>query len=110
MLYGFLITLYVLSAIFLMLIILMQKGQNSMGIGSMGGGAQMLFGSSGGTDVFQKITWGLGAFFMTGSLVLGLMKVNAVNSSRFLTTPVAIAEQVPAPENPAETPVSIPVE
>lgn len=47
-----------------------------MGLGAFGGGTQMLFGGSGGQDIFQKITWGLGAIFLAGSLVLSLMKSN----------------------------------
>jgi preprotein translocase subunit SecG len=45
-----------------------------MGLGAFGGGSQMLFGGSGGQDIFQKITWVLGALFIAGSLVLSLMK------------------------------------
>ena len=47
-----------------------------MGIGTMGGGAQMLFGGSGGQDFLQKITWVLGAIFIGGSLGLSIMKTN----------------------------------
>lgn len=57
-----------------MLVILVQQSKGGLGLGSLGGGAQMLFGGSGGTDIFQKITWILGAIFMFGSLVLALMK------------------------------------
>lgn len=45
-----------------------------MGIGSIGGGNQMIFGASGGQDMFQKATWVLGGLFMVGSLLLALMK------------------------------------
>lgn len=45
-----------------------------MGLGSMGGGNQMLFGSSGGQDVFQKITWILCALLLVGSLGLSVLK------------------------------------
>lgn len=74
MLYGFLITLFIISCLLLILLILIQKGKSSLGLGSLGGGSQMLFGGSGGQDLFQKVTWGLGAFFMIGSLVLAIMK------------------------------------
>lgn len=45
-----------------------------MGIGSMGGGAQMLFGGSGGQDFLQKLTWVFGAIFIGGSLMLSILK------------------------------------
>ncbi len=74
MLYEILLTLYIVNCLFLVLIILMQKGKGSMGLGSLGGGTQMLFGGSGGQDMFQKITWVLGAIFMVGALTLSLMR------------------------------------
>ncbi len=55
-----------------------------MGIGNLGGGVQMLFGGSGGQDMFQKITWTLGAVFMAGSLLLSLMKTTNYQQSRYL--------------------------
>jgi len=58
-----------------------------MGLGNLGGSAQMLFGGSGGQDLFQKVTWGLGAVFMFGSLILALMKTQNYNKSRYLETP-----------------------
>jgi len=70
MLYGFLLTLFILLCLFLIVIILVQKGKGSTGLGSLGGGTQMLFGGSGGQDLFQQITWVLGVIFMAGSLLL----------------------------------------
>lgn len=70
MFYGFLLTLFILLCFFLIAIILVQKGKGSAGLGSLGGGTQMLFGGSGGQDLFQKMTWILGAIFMAGSLLL----------------------------------------
>lgn len=86
MLYGFLLTLYIILGIFLVLIILIQKGKSSMGIGAMGGGSQMLFGGSGGQDIFQKVTWVLVALFLSGSLVLSLMKMNKYGTFKYATT------------------------
>jgi len=74
MLLGLFIALFAFVCMLLVLIILIQQGKGGMGLGSLGGGAQMLFGGSGGADIFQKITWVLGAIFMLGSLVLALLK------------------------------------
>ncbi|MCK5632528.1 preprotein translocase subunit SecG [bacterium] len=74
MLFGLLIALFTFICLLLVLIILIQQGKGSMGLGSLGGGTQMLFGGSGGQDIFQKITWVLGVIFMVGSLVLALAK------------------------------------
>ena len=81
MLYGLLITVYVFISLLLALLILIQKGKGSMGLGNLRGGAQTLFGGSGGQDIFQKITWGLGAIFMVGSILLAVMKTR--ESKRF---------------------------
>ncbi|RTL07431.1 preprotein translocase subunit SecG [Candidatus Dependentiae bacterium] len=73
MLYGLLLTFYIITCILLILIILIQKSKSSVGFG-LGSGSQMLFGGSGGQDLFQKITWVLGVAFMAMSLLLSLMK------------------------------------
>ncbi|OQA36025.1 MAG: preprotein translocase subunit SecG [Candidatus Dependentiae bacterium ADurb.Bin331] len=84
MIFGLLVTFYFLLCLFLLLLILLQKGKGSMGLGNLGGGAQLLFGGSGGQDLFQKITWVLGALFMGGSLALSIMKTSNYRSSRYL--------------------------
>ena len=85
MLYGFLLTLYIINCFFLVLIILMQKGKSSLGLGGLGGGAQMLFGGGGGQDIFQKITWVLGAIFMTGALLLSLMRSTEYKKFKYIS-------------------------
>lgn len=74
MLYGLLVFLFTIVCVFLIIIILIQKGKSSMGMGSLGGGTQLLFGGSGGQDLFQKVTWTLGTIFMLGSLTLAALK------------------------------------
>ena len=72
MLYGLLVTLFVILCPLLILLVYIQKGKGGMEIGAMGGGSQMLFGGSGGQDFFQKTTWVMGTLFMVGSLLLSL--------------------------------------
>lgn len=84
MLIGLVTTLFIIIGLFLVLIVLIQKTSNSLGIGSMGGRNVMLFGSSGGQDIFQKITWVLGTLFMAGSLVLSILKTQEVRTSKYL--------------------------
>lgn len=121
MLYGFLVALYVLIALIILLLVLVQQGKSSMGIGSMGGGNQMLFGGSGGQSFFQKVTWVLGALFMSLSLGLALTKSSHLRTRYLQKKPnttamqfdpkkvsVAeqqeLAEQCPAPETEQESP------
>jgi len=100
MLLGFVTTLFVLIGLFLTMIVLIQKTSNSLGIGNLGGKNVMLFGSSGGQDLFQKITWVLGTLFMAGSLVLSILKTQETRSSRYLnqvqTRQIQTEPQAPA--------------
>ncbi len=77
MLFGILACAFALLCVLIILLILLQKGKGSLGLGTMGGGNQMLFGGSGGQDLFQKTTWVLLAFLMMGSLGLSLMKTRS---------------------------------
>ena len=111
MLYEFLVILFVIVCLFMILLVLVQKGKGGMGIGTMGGSSQMLFGSSGGQDLFQKITWGLGAIFMFGSLGLSLMKTSTSYNIRYTpktqVVPQKFAEVAPnvSQESTQEAPV-----
>lgn len=97
MLYGLLITLFLILCVFLILIILIQKTKGGMGLGSMGGGTQMLFGGSGGQDLFQKITWVMTALFMGGSLLLAMIKRPITTG---LLSSVAQVQNVSVPGTP----------
>lgn len=75
MLQGLLSFLYCLSSVLLILIVLLQKGKGGLGLGGLsGGGSQMLFGGSGGQNLFQKVTWILGAILMGGGLIFSIYK------------------------------------
>jgi protein translocase SecG subunit len=97
MLYGFLLTLYLINCFFLVLIILMQKGKGSLGLGGLGGGAQMLFGGGGGQDLFQKITWVLGSIFMAGALILSLMKSTEHKKFKYIASNPQITRPLTTP-------------
>lgn len=84
MLFGFLLTLYTLNCLILVLVILIQQGKGGLGIGSIGGSSQMLFGGSGGQDLFQKATWVLGTVYMLGSLLLAVMRTQELRTSSYL--------------------------
>ncbi|MBI2353242.1 preprotein translocase subunit SecG [Candidatus Dependentiae bacterium] len=65
---------YGLLCTFTILLVLIQRGKSSMGLGNMGGANQAIFGSTGGQDFFQKITWGCLILILTGSLFLAIWK------------------------------------
>ncbi|MGB8467690.1 MAG: preprotein translocase subunit SecG [Candidatus Babeliales bacterium] len=83
---GFLRALFVIICMLMVPLILVQKGKGNMGLSAVGSGAQVLFGGSGGQNLFQKITWVLGALFMGGSLLLSLYTTGSYHSSRLLNT------------------------
>jgi preprotein translocase subunit SecG len=98
MLYGLLLTIYFINCFLLILIVLIQKSKSSMGIGSIGGGNQMIFGGSGGQDVFQKMTWTLGALFMASSLLLALMKSHQAQEFTFAPARATVEQHIPDAE------------
>lgn len=103
MLYGFLLTLYLINCFFLVLIILMQKGKGGLGLGGLGGGAQMIFGGGGGQDLFQKTTWVLGTIFISGAMLLSLMKSSEHKKFRYLAPNKTITHQAAQQDTPAST-------
>jgi preprotein translocase subunit SecG len=95
MLFTLLVSIYSFVCFLLILLILIQRGKGSMGIGNLGGGAQMLFGGSGGQDLFQKITWGLGVIFVGGSLCLSMLKTQNYQTSRYLPSAQTYVFELP---------------
>ena len=83
MLYQLLMVFYIFIALFILLLVFIQPGKNSMGLGYLGGSNQMLFGGSGGQNIFQKLTWTLGLIFMGLSLWLALLKTSRTQSRYF---------------------------
>jgi len=108
MLFSFLMSLYTFNCFLLVLIIMIQQGKGGLGLGALGGSSQMLFGATGGQDLFQKITWVLGAIFMFGSLGLSLYRTQQYRTASFIRQPRHIQQpmmptqrQAPAPTAPA---------
>ena len=92
MLIGLLTTLLIIDGLFLVLFVLIQKGKGNMGLGALGGGAQTLFGGSGGQDLFQKITWVLGGIFISRGTSYGDIMSQAASRP---TLPMSRPAQVP---------------
>ena len=93
----FLMVLFVILCLFLALLILIQQGKGDMGLGSMGGGSQLLFGGSGGQSFFEKITWIMGALFIFGALGISIMRSQEHGMSRLKG--VTVQKTVPAQKN-----------
>ena len=65
---------YSFTCLFTILLILIQRGKGNMGLGNVGGSNQAIFGSSGGQDIFQKITWLCLVLLLGGSLTLAIVR------------------------------------
>jgi preprotein translocase subunit SecG len=110
MIVGFFTTLLFLNGILLIFIILMQKSKGSMGMSALGGSTQILFGGSGGQDLFQKVTWVMGAIFMIGSLMLAILKSHEADGGTLLNrktrtqqnSPVKTSLPIPAQTTPQQ--------
>ena len=102
-----LMVLFVILCLFLALFILIQQGKGDMGLGSLGGGGQMLFGGSGGQEFFEKLTWIMGALFILGALGLTILKTKQMETSRLkeykslaqTTQPANTLPSLPTQEN-----------
>ncbi len=111
-----LMILFVILCIFLAIFILIQPGKGDMGLGSLGGGSQMLFGGSGGKTFFEKATWIMGALFILGALGITKYRTNLTESSQLegyrapiqatkkIVDTSAQSEQPTPPSSPEQTP------
>jgi preprotein translocase subunit SecG len=105
---GFLTVLFVFVALVLALLVLIQQGKGDMGMGALGGSAQMLFGGSGGQTFFEKATWILGLTFMFGAIGLSMLKTRQTRKSRLdgFTSPLPATSASPkqsTQQSPAAT-------
>lgn len=108
MIYGLCLTAYVILCFSLMGLILIQKSKGSLGIGSLGGSMQMLFGGSGGQTFLQKMTWVFGALFMALSLSLAILKSRSV-TRYYANRPIpAQSRQLPAAPMSQSVPTQVP--
>lgn len=94
MLFGFLMTLFTINCLLLILLILIQQGKGGLGITSLGGQQQNIFGGSGGADELQKATWVFGAIFMAGSMMLSVYRAHQSQKFNY------IREQTPMQQLP----------
>ncbi len=103
MLYYLFVTLYVLSCLVLMIVILLQQGKGGDIANAFGGGAsQAVFGARAGATVLTKVTTGLTVAFMSLALLL------AVWGSRGTSSVVGGVEGPPQLPAAATAPMTAP--
>jgi preprotein translocase subunit SecG len=104
MLYYLIATLYVLTCMVLMLVILLQQGKGGDIANAFGGGSsQAAFGARSGATVLSRATTVCAVLFVVGALVLGIVGQGGPGSvigGRAAPRPVA-PPPVSLPPNPA---------
>ena len=121
MLYYLVATLYVLTCLVLMLVILLQQGKGGDIANAFGGGtSQAAFGARSGATVLSRATTVCAVLFVVGALVLGIVGQRGPGSviggrvparapaapppATLPPNPAPPAAKTPAPATPAETP------
>ena len=108
MLYYLVATLYVLTCMVLMLVILLQQGKGGDIANAFGGGSsQAAFGARSGATVLSRATTVCAVLFVVGALVLGIVGQRGPGSVIGGRVP-ARAPVAPAPTAPAPTPAPTP--
>ena len=108
MLYYLIATLYVLTCMVLMLVILLQQGKGGDIANAFGGGSsQAAFGARSGATVLSRATTICAVLFVVGALVLGIVGQQGPGSVIGGRAP-ARAPAAPAPAAPTPTPAPAP--
>jgi len=92
----FLTVIHITTIVILVIAVLLQSGKGAEVSASFGGSSQTVFGSSGGANFFQKMTYTLAAIFMVTSLTLTILP-SKVKKSVFegYTPPASTTPVVP---------------
>lgn len=94
------LTLHILVCVFLILFVLLQSGQEGMGV-IFGGGSGSVFGSTGAGGLLVRITSVLAAIFLVTSLAYNVLTKSSVLGDSSLMTQGAAGIAVPAPAQQA---------
>lgn len=95
------LTIHILTCVFLVIFVLLQSGQEGMGV-IFGGGSGSVFGSTGAGGLLVRITGVLAAIFLVTSLAYNVLtKPSALGDSTLMTQGAA---GITAPA-PAQAPI-----
>jgi preprotein translocase subunit SecG len=92
---------HIVVSVLLVLIVLIQGGENVDITAAFGGVSQAAFGPRGTVTTLAKITWVLGAIFMVTSVTLAIWASRPAGGSLLETTPAKSAPSRTAPATPA---------
>ena len=105
--YGFVISLHVLTCLLLVVVVLLQSGKGGGLAGAFGGGGQSVFGGRGASNLLTRATMILGGLFFVTSLTLALMNPGTTPANRSLLQEEA-RRAAPAGGAPTGTPATLP--
>ncbi len=93
--------IHVLSSILLIVVVLLQGGENVDITAAFGGVSQAAFGPRGSVTLLAKITWGLAVVFIVTSVTLAIHASGSSSGSVLEHAPVKSAPVTPASPAPA---------
>ncbi len=104
--------LHILASILLILIVMIQGGENVDITAAFGGVSQAAFGPRGAVTTLAKITWVLGAIFVVTSVTLAVWATRGRGGSILDTAPgkTAPAQTTPAQKAPAQPAPALPAQ
>lgn len=98
MLVELLSSLFFISNIFLILLVVMQKNYGGFWSGPSGSDSVMLFGGNQGADILQKLTWIFGLLLIFGSLSLSIYEASSSKVSKFYRKETVTETMIPSAE------------
>ncbi len=103
---------HIITIVLLITAVLVRAGKGADISATFGGSSQTVFGSSGGQDFFQKLTYSLAAFFMLTSLLLTLIPTKLKKSvfDQYTPPPAAAVPAQTAPASSTGTEAAAPVQ
>jgi len=93
--------LQILASALLIIIVLIQGGENVDMAAAFGGSSQAAFGPRGAVTTLAKITWVLGFIFMATSVTLAIWATKSTSSSVLQNAPAQTQTAPAAPVAPA---------
>jgi preprotein translocase subunit SecG len=96
--------LQIISSVLLVVIVLIQGGENVDMAAAFGGSSQAAFGPRGAVTTLAKITWVLGFIFMATSITLAIWATKGTSSSVMQNAPTQTRTTPAAPAAPAAPP------
>jgi len=100
------LTIHILACVFLIVFVLLQSGQEGMGV-IFGGGGSSVFGNTGAGGLLVRITSVLAAIFLVTSLTYNVLtKTSVLGDSTLMTQGAAGINAVAPAQQPAPGAVS----